>query len=356
MNTAERASTLAEAASRFPFLGEITTAGLLALVAAELGHAGCLDDFVPVGAHLSRAMAPAFILHIVSRNTPAAGLQTLIRGLLLGSHNLCKLPTGGLPELVEFREALAPELAAKVEFSEELPDEWLEKADAVVVFGRDEVIADFRRRTRPHQTFIPHGHKLSLGIVFDDPRLESCADAARDASLFDQKGCLSPLVFYVKGDSRIYAARLAVEMERFNNKEPRGPLPPGESNSIRAAREDLQFRMANGEPISLWGSSGSTAWTVAFDGTPDFPKSPLNRFIFVKPLRPEFEETIRKERPHLSTAGIFPATIENARQAAEWGFTRVCAIGRMQFPPLTWHHDGQFVLAPLVRWVDAELG
>lgn len=356
MNTAQRAAALAETASRFPFLGEITAASLLALVAAELGHAGCLDDFVPVGEHLSRAVAPDFILHIISRNTPAAALQTLMRGVLLGSHNLCKLPTGGLSELTEFRDALPPELAAKVEFSEELPDEWMKKADAVIVFGRDEVIADLRRQTRPHQTFIAHGHKLSFGIVFDDSRLESCADAARDASLFDQKGCLSPLIFYVKGDSRIYATRLAIEMERFNIQNPRGPLPPNEANSIRAAREDLQFRMAEGEPIQLWGSSGSTSWTVAFDGSPEFPQSPLNRFIFVKPLRADFEETMRKFRPHLSTAGIFPATLENARQAAAWGFTRVCPIGRMQFPPVTWHHDGQFVLAPLVRWVDAELG
>ena len=53
--------------------------------------------------------------------------------------------------------------------------------------------------------------------------------------MFDQKGCLSPLVFYVKGDSRIYATRLAIEMERFNTVNPRGPLPPAESNSIRAA-------------------------------------------------------------------------------------------------------------------------
>lgn len=355
MNTAQRATALAEAAQRFPFLGEVTAAGFLTLVAAELGDAGCLDDFRPHGTHLTRAMAPETILHIISRNTPAAGLQTLIRGLLLGSHNLCKLPAGGLPELTEFRSALTPELAAKVEFSEELPDAWMEKADTIVVFGRDEVISEFRRRSRPHQIVIAHGHKLSFGVIFDDPRLESCAAAARDASVFDQKGCLSPLIFYVKGDSRIYATRLAIEMERYNNLNPRAPLPPSESNSIRAAREDLQFRMANGEPISVWASAGSTAWTVAFDATPDFPHSPLNRFIFVKPLREDFATMLRKERPYLSTAGIFPATLENARQAAEWGFTRVCPIGRMQLPPLTWHHDGQPVLAPLVRWVDCEI-
>jgi hypothetical protein len=26
----------------------------------------------------------------------------------------------------------------------------------------------------------------------------------------------------------------------------------------------------------------------------------------------------------------------------------------MQFPPLTWHHDGRQTLAELVTWIDAE--
>jgi hypothetical protein len=28
----------------------------------------------------------------------------------------------------------------------------------------------------------------------------------------------------------------------------------------------------------------------------------------------------------------------------------------MQFPPLTWHHDGRKSLADLVTWIDAEGG
>jgi hypothetical protein len=36
------------------------------------------------------------------------------------------------------------------------------------------------------------------------------------------------------------------------------------------------------------------------------------------------------------------------------GVSRFCAAGRMQFPPLTWHHDGRPSLTDLVTWIDFE--
>src|SRR6188472_1465252 len=111
MNTEARATHLAAAIAQFPWLGETTATDLLALLTAELGDPQVLETFRWHGAHLSRAVAPPVLLHILSRNTPAAGLQSLIRGLLLGSQNLCKLPSTGLPEMLQFREALPSELA-----------------------------------------------------------------------------------------------------------------------------------------------------------------------------------------------------------------------------------------------------
>src|SRR4051794_1396613 len=91
MKTRDLAVHLAAAAARFPFLGAVTHHDLLALVYSELGHAEALDDFQPYGGHYAKAAGPKTILHILSGNTPAAGLQSLIRGLLVGAHNLCKI-------------------------------------------------------------------------------------------------------------------------------------------------------------------------------------------------------------------------------------------------------------------------
>ncbi len=354
MNTATRAHHLAAAAARFPFLGKTTTDDLLALVRAELGHAEALDDFVPYGGHCAQAVAVATILHVVSGNTPAAGLQSLIRGLLLGAHNLCKTPSAGLPELADFRAALPAALAARVELAGELPADWLARAEALIVFGHDATIAHFRGLARPGQRFIAHGHRLSFGVVFHDPAFASAPLAARDASLFDQQGCLSPHVFYVAGDAPGYAARLAGEMRAFQEREPRGKIALAAANAIRTRREELAFRTAQGEPVALWQSDASTAWTVVFDARPGFPRSPLNRFIFVKPLPADLAAELREVRAHLSCAGLWPATLAQARTLAPLGVSRLCPLGQMQAPPWTWLQDGAPALAPLVRWVGAE--
>ena len=354
MNTAERAQHLATAAARFPFLGPTTADDLLALVRAELGSAEALDDFAPYGGHLARAVAVETILHVVSGNTSAAGLQSLLRGLLLGAHNLCKTPSAGMRAVAEFRATLPAALAARVEIAGELPDDWLARADAVIVFGHDATIAHFRALVRPEQRFIAHGHRLSFGVVFDDPACASAPLAARDASLFDQQGCLSPHVFYVAGYAREYAERLAEEMRAFQAREPRGRVSLSEAIAIRTRREEIAFRAAQCELVALWQSDGSTAWTVVFEDSPGFPRSPLNRFVFVKPLPADLAAELRDVRPHLSCAGVWPATPAHARTLAPLGVSRICPLGRMQSPPWTWLQDGAPSLAPLVRWIGAE--
>ncbi|MEQ1850294.1 MAG: acyl-CoA reductase [Chthoniobacteraceae bacterium] len=356
-DTAARAMAIARAAAAFPFLGGITTEGLLGLVTAELGHAGALDGFVPCGGHFSRAVAPRTILHVISGNTPAAALQTIIRGLLLGSRNLCKLPSEGLPDAERFRALLPEALAMEIEFARELPASWLALADAAIVFGRDETIATLRHALRPGIPFIGHGHKISFVIIFADPDFESVPGAARDVSVFDQQGCLSPHVLFIRENGTFtavaYARRLAAAMADFNARSPRGTLALSDENGIRTLRDEVGFRASAGEPITLFASE-DTAWTVVADATPGFPDSPRNRVIFVKPLPPDLPGLLAPLRAALSTCGIWPATPAHAEFAAASGAMRICPLGKMQSPPLTWHHDGQPVLAPLVRWVDFE--
>jgi hypothetical protein len=354
MTAEERATLIATAAARFPWFGETSATDLLELITAELGDPQVLETFRWHGSHLSRAVAPPVILHIVGGNTPMAGLQSLIRGLLLGSHNLCKLPAIGLSELTQFREALAPALAAKVDVSSHLPAEWLERADAVVVWGDDNLIRQFRSLTRPDQTFVAHGQKLSLGVIFHDPKFASARGAARDASRFDQLGSLAPRIFYVAENPFGYAVKLADEMERFDVTEPRPALAIDEANAIRSLRADLSARAATDKSLALFQSTGSPAWTVVYDAGPELPRSSLSRFVFVKPLPSDLATELAPMRRNLGAMGMWPATIENARRLATCGANRLCPIGRMQLPPWTWHQDGQPALTPLVRWVDFE--
>jgi hypothetical protein len=136
---------------------------------------------------------------------------------------------------------------------------------------------------------------------------------------------------------------------------PRSPINAAEASEIRRFREEIHFRAANGAPLHIRESPESTAWTVVADRSSGFPRTPLNRFIFVKPLPADLAELLRPLRRHLSAVGVWPATREGAVLLSEIGVKRICPLGRMQQPPLTWHQDGFPVLASLVDWVDLEL-
>jgi len=359
MNTIDRAAAIADAAQPFrSVLGPVAAEDLLAWLGAELGNREALDRWVGHGPGKAKAVAPRTILHVVAGNTPHAALQSLIGGLLLGSGNLVKLPRGGIIEVDEFVSRLPDALRATVVVSEDLPPGWLAQAGAVIVYGSDETLARFRGLVSPSQVFVGHGHKASLGIVWHDPEFVSCDGAARDASLFDQQGCLSPRVFYVReerpGFAREYAEKLSSAMDRFNRSHPRGLLTVEEKAEIANLRAAYRFRAANDLRVALWEGGGNMDWTVVYEEDAWLPASPLNRVIFVKPLPDDIARAIGPAAGHIGAVGLFPCTEELADRFASLSPSRFCPVGRMQDPPWTWHNGGVARLASLVKWVDFE--
>ena len=98
---------------------------------------------------------------------------------------------------------------------------------------------------------------------------------------------------------------------------------------------------------------------MVYDVDPLFQFSCLNRFIHVKPAS-DLEEALRQAervRCQVSTVGLAATPDQAASMAqslARWGVSRICSLGSMQNPPLTWRHDGRPALADLVRWTDWE--
>lgn len=354
MNTAARAANLARAASHFPLLGECTPEDLLELVEKELGHREILDGFRPYGRHFSKAEARGPLLHIVSGNTPHAALQSVIRGLLLGGENFVKLPSNGMEVMMEFLHLIDDRLRSKVEIRTKMHDEWLEHAAAYIVFGSDETIAHFRELCGPERVFEEHGHRWSIGAVFQTEGEAACR-AARDVSLYNQKGCLSPHDIYVAGDAFAFAEKLAVSMREYAKGNPPEPITAEEAAEIYELRNRLRFRSATQAGVRLWESEGSLDWTVIWEQEPEFRPSCLNRVVYVKPLSREgLAVAMGAAAKSIGAVGVWPATPEAAEQAAVLRPSRICPLGQMQYPGWTWHQEGRQVLAPLVRWVDFE--
>jgi Acyl-CoA reductase (LuxC) len=95
-------------------------------------------------------------------------------------------------------------------------------------------------------------------------------------------------------------------------------------------------------------------WAVVHDPSPGLALNPLYGTIFIKPMPSDLPSALLPMRRHIATVGLDPIDTESLKQAVGIGAQRVCAIGQMQSPPVTWHHDGQPTLANLIRYVDIE--
>ena len=353
--TQERITLLAEACQSddsISLLGKTCADDLERWISAELGRPDALDRFAAHGPLLSKAYAPEQLLHIVSGNTPHAAVQSVLRGLLLGSNNTVKIPSVGLPALEEWIANLPKNLRTLVECHYELTEKHWHRASAVIAIGSDITMSEIKDKLQAQQTLIPHGHKISIGIVFDDFKTAARL-AAKDCSLFNQRGCLSPHAIYVQGDARQFAEMLAAEMEKFTKNTPPEPLSLSEAGAVNNLRETTRFIAANDDTTKLWESSSNLAWTVIFETSSELKPSCLNRCVYVKEL-PKIISTgaLGPDSQYLSTIALHPFSPESAEKLTALPAHRICPLGKSQEPDLFWHHDGIAPLASLVRWKD----
>jgi len=365
------------------FFKPLTSEGFRALLEQEFGHPHRLDKMVssdPEAAANRAAIAtpPEFLVHIAAGNLPNPTWLGMVFGLLLRSAQFVKCARGAafLPRLLAHSIYDAdPKLGACLEIAEwRGGDEPLEgaifgEADCVTATGSDETLAAIRRRLPASARFVGYGHRVSFAFVAGNV-LGGLAGhrvvtrAAADVTAWDQLGCMSPHVIYIQTGGALapeaFAANLATELTERERSEPRGNLPVEAAAAIASRRSFYEVRAAHSPDTLLWRSPQSTAWTVVFEADPRFQASCLNRFVYVKGVASLGEALRHSEsvRGKVSTVGL--AATEDlaqdlATELARWGVTRVCPLGQMQSPPLTWRHDGRPALGDLVTWTDWEM-
>lgn len=364
------------------FFKQLTRENFRALIAQELGDAtdasaGKLEAGVAPKGRFWRG--PEFQVHIGAGNIPNPAITSLIFALLTRSAQFLKCASSSsfLPRLFAHSIYDAdPKLGACLEIAEwrggrtDLENALFAEADCVTATGSDETLDSIRAKVPGRVRFLGYGHRVSFGLVageslFGARTAKVVSAAADDVVAWNQLGCLSPHVIYVQPGGDVspeqFAQLLADELTRREAIEPRGEITPEESAAIASRRAIYEIRAAH-SPASTrhWRSEGSTAWTVIFEADPRFQLSCLNRFIYVKPVSDikALLESADPVRGKVSTIGI--AAPEEvipglAAQLAHWGATRICPLGQMQNPPLTWRHDGRPPLGDLVTWTDLEI-
>jgi len=348
------------------------------LLAQEFVDATRLQSFASQpNQTLSMIHSPQLLAHIAPGNLPVPVFQSIAFGLLLRSAQFVKCASGKslLPRLFGHSlHTVEPGLAASLEIaewkggSEPLESALFAEADCVVASGSDESILATRQRLPLAKRLVGYQHRVSFGYVeklaCEVMGTQSILSrAVDDVVAWNQHGCLSPHVIYVEQFGSLkperFAEMLAEELEARNETMPRGPISTKEAAAISTARRFYKIRSANNVGALLWESEESTDWTVVYEDEKQFQASPLNRFIYVKPIE-QLEEALHVLEPireSVSTVGIAASEArirELAVPLAKWGVPRICPLGKMQRPPLTWRHDGRPPLGELIRWSDLE--
>ena len=353
-----------------------------ALLAQELGDAQRLDRFIENGSReksnrMALAIGPEFLVHIAAGNLPNPAVMSMVLGLLARSAQFVKCASGSafLPRL--FAHSLYdadPKLGACLEIAE-----WhggnagwktalFAEADCVTATGSDETLAAIRARLPVKTRFLGYGHRVSFGFVAHEVlsgfyARQIVSRAADDVVAWNQLGCLSPHVIYVQTGGEVspekFAERLADELEQREQTEPRGELPAEHAATIASRRGIYEVRAAHAPETTQIGAARIRRRGRSF--------SRLSPVSIVVPEPVHLCEAgagsgggaakrRNRARPGLDGRPRRAGTQmeELATQLARWGVTRVCPLGQMQNPPLTWRHDGRPALGDLVTWTDLE--
>ncbi|MGV3773810.1 MAG: acyl-CoA reductase [Verrucomicrobiales bacterium] len=362
---------------------QITRESLEALILQDICHIRRFEEVV-ADEHESKwdrasmVRGPLFMVQITGGCLPNPSIASIILGLLAKAPQFIKCASGTslLPRLfahsiylVDSKLASCIEVAEWKGGNEKFEDVLYSHADCVTATGSDETLTAIRKKLPAHVRFLGYGHKVSLELVTREnlSRLTAskvAAAAAEDIAAWDQLGCLSPHVIYVETGGAIggaeFAELLAKQLAKVEKEKPRGPVDMDTSAAISTRRMFYEVRAAASKETRVWSSEGNTAWTVIFEADPDYQPSPLHRFVFVKPVS-DLHQMLNAIAPlhgKVSTIGISatPSRLhEVANQLGHWGVTRICKLGDMQNPPLSWRHDGRPALADLLTWTDLEL-
>jgi hypothetical protein len=240
-------------------------------------------------------------------------------------------------------------------------------AGLVVATGSDETVAAVAGHLHPGTRLVANGHRLSLSVIgpeatgSDDTVQAVAAATALDVALWDQLGCLSPVAVLCQAEPaqcERLAEALAEALAKLEAELPRGTPDPEAAAAIRREREEAMMRRAAGGDVGIHGDPRGR-FTVVREADDDWRPAPLHRFVRVHPLRSrkalcERVASLGRHLAGVALAGFGDEQDAVAAAMASRGASRICPPGRLQAPPLSWHHEGRSPLLPLARISDLE--
>jgi hypothetical protein len=343
--------------------------GVRRLLDAEFGDARVLDE--PYRGR--RAVGPFLIAHVLSGNIAGLAAIPLVLSLAIKSAVLLKMAAGDPLFARLFATSIAEvdaDLGQCVCVARwpggavPLEEAVFAEADLVVASGSDATINALRGRVPCR--FLGHGQKVSLAMVGREClATEEAARAlarrlAYDVSLWDQQGCLSPQICYVEAGAAIgptqFAELVAAAMEHWAEALPPRQLTFAEQMEMRRFCQEAEWSVAGASRLL---ADKASRWAISLEDVPQFRPTCLNRCLRLQIVAhlDEVASGLALQRRCLEAAGVAVGPARRAaveRWLAACGVHRVCPIGQMQLPPLTWQQGGRPRVADWVDWVGIE--
>ena len=310
---------------------------------------------------------------IMPGNVPGAGLHEFSIALIAGAGLIVKTSSAEplfFGAFVRTIAEVAPQVGARIAvFNWSRGQTYLTHAfrtacDWIVAFGNDATLASLPAAEIPATSneskcsqLVGFGSRVSGALVMNEAlrdRTDVLNALARDITLFEQRGCLSPHhVFVEDTGARAFAAGLATALDRVAAKMP----PPrryelADAAAVRSIRENARWRGLGGQDVALW-EGARLGWTVVYDSSAHFRVSPGWRTVYVSAVA-DLDDFIRRMEPasgRLEACAIAgPASrVDQLTPALDrLGVSYICAPGEMQSPPLEWRHGGGAFLLKLL--------
>ncbi|OIP28848.1 hypothetical protein AUK22_03725 [bacterium CG2_30_54_10] len=345
----------------------------------ELGGKQLRGCWVPRSGlnHELRVVPRGVVVHLAAGNVFVGAVDSLVSGIITGNANLLKMSRVDLVFPVLFLESLRecdplglvwPNQAALhwKGGDREIEDRLLTDDFTVVFWGGKEALASVRSRIGPNTRLIENGPRFSFAATEGDFLSAAMGPAmvhglANDLCIWDQQACSSPQVVYVVGgDRRVVFKlmdRLAPELDRLSKELPLGPLTFDEKVEIRRVRELALMAEVKGHGRIVCPERFD--YSLIYESDPAFKVSCLNRTLFFKYVS-SFEDLLREVQPvgkFLQTVGLEVSS--DRREVWETGLLglgvkRLTEWGGMSQGSDGAPHEGGFLLADLVEWVDRE--
>ena len=137
-------------------------------------------------------------------------------------------------------------------------------------------------------------------------------------------------------------------------------VPFERAANLRKVLERAKLEAKRPGSLKTYCSNPYGQWAVVREqDRDDLPMNAGAQILFVRETK-DAERTLGRIGHHagsLQAVALEAGTVRRKKitqRLSEMGVTRITRAGRLQFPPLCWHHDGTFNFSNWVRWTDLE--